>query len=163
MTKKETAAGWDSEENEIRSNWVKFNIPLEDKIHGTLIAKRKMKSTIKGKEGEMVNIYEIQADEETSYHVLDDKKKVVDEPVKVAIGGIYSVGGTNVIDRQMQNIKIGQIIGLKFIEEVASKTKGFAPAKIVKVYAPKDENGNPLMDEKFLAEREGAGEEGGSF
>lgn len=144
---------WDSPENEIQSNWMKFNVPLEDKIHGTLIEKRTMKSTMKGKEGELVNIYEIKADEESSFHVLDDKKRVVDEPVTINVGDIYSVGGTAVIDRQMQNIKKGQIIGLKFIEEKPSQTKGFAPAKIVKVYAPKGEDGKPLMDQEFLNEQ----------
>lgn len=145
MTKK----SWDNEANEVVSNWVKFNVPVEDKIFGTLIAKRTVKSTILGQEGKVVNVYELKADEGV-YHVLDDKKKVVEEPVVVEAGGIYSIGGTAVIDRQMQNIRIGQKIGLKFIEERASKTKGFAAAKIVKVYAPKAEDGTPLMDDEVV-------------
>ncbi len=145
-------SGWDSDENEVQSNWVKFNIPLEDKIFGTLIGKRTMKSTMQGKEGQEVNVYEMKADEGL-YHVLDDKKRVVDEPVIVEPGSFLSIGGTAVIDRQMQNIRVGQKIGLKFIEERASKTKGFAPAKIVKVYAPKNEDGSAKMDEEFLEQQ----------
>lgn len=142
--------GWDSAENEIQSNWMKFNVPLEDKIYGTLVEKRTMKSSMPGKEGEIVNIYEIKASEQSSFHKLDDKKKLIEEPVAINVGDIYSVGGTAVIDRQMQNIRRGQIIGMKFIEEKAAKTKGFAAAKIVKVYAPKNADGTPLMDEDFL-------------
>lgn len=145
--------GWDAPENEVQSNWMKFNVPLEDKIHGTLIAKRQMKSTIPGKEGQIVNVYEIKADEESSYHTLDDKKKLVEEAKKIRPGEIFSVSGTAVIDRQMQNIKVGQVIGLKFIEEKASKTKGFAAAKIVKVYAPNGEDGQPQMDQPFLEQQ----------
>ena len=153
---------WDSKENEIPSNWMKFNVSAADdaegcdKIFGTLIAKRQMKSTMPGKEGELVNIYEIRATKETSFHILDEKKKVVDEAVSIDIGDVYSVGGTKVIDNQMRNIKVGQQIGLKFIEEQASKTKGFAPAKIIKVFAPKNAEGTgPLMDEEFLKEQGG--------
>ena len=144
---------WDSPENEVQSNWMKFNVPLEDKIFGTLIAKRQVKSTMPGKEGELVNVYELKASEETSFHVLDEKKKVVDEPVIVNVGDVYSIGGTKVIDNQMRNIKVGQVIGFKFIEEQPSKTKGFAPAKIVRVFAPKNDDGSYKMDEQFLAEQ----------
>ncbi len=137
------------ESNEIPSNWMKFNVPTEDKVFGTLIAKRTMKSTIPGQEGKLVNIYELKSDY-GSYHVLDEKKKVVDEPITVEAGAFYSVGGTAVIDRQMQNIKVGQKIGFKFIEERPSKTKGFAPAKVVKVFAPKSDDGSYKMDTEWL-------------
>lgn len=152
MAKK--AESWDSESNEVVSNWMKFNVPLEDKVLGTLIGKRTMKSTIPGAEGKLVNIYEMKVGEVCTFHVLDDKKKVVDEPIVLDEGAFVSIGGTAVIDRQMQNIKVGQIIGLKFIEEKASKTKGFAPAKIVKVYAPKGDDGNVKMDDEFLRLKE---------
>lgn len=148
MTKEK---GWDSAENEVQSNWVKFNVPMQDKIFGTLIAKRSVASTMKGKEGEKNMVYDLKADEGV-YHALDDSKKLIDEPIEVIAGGFYSVGGTNIIDRQMKNIIIGQKVGLKFIEEMPSKTKGFAPAKIIKVYAPKTADGTgPLMDTEFLA------------
>lgn len=143
-----------NEENEVQSNWIKFNVPLEDKITGTLIAIREMKSTLPGKEGEMVKIYELKADS-GSFHELDEKKKVIPEPVVVEAGSIWSIGGKPIIDRQMQNIKIGQKIGLKFIEEVPAKTKGFNPAKTIRVYTPKNDDGSYKMDEAFLAERNG--------
>ncbi len=148
---KETS--WDAPENEVQSTWVKFNVPMEDKIMGTLIAKRQINSTIPGKEGTKTNVYDLKADT-GSYHVLDDKKKVVETPVVVEPGSFYSIGGTNVIDRQMQNIRVGQKIGFKFIEEKPSKTKGFAPAKIIRVYTPKGEDGNALMDDEFLKQQE---------
>lgn len=141
-----------NEENEVQSNWVKFNVPLEDKIFGTLIARRKMKSTMAGKEGTMVMVYDIKGDL-GSYHRLDELKKLIEEPVIVEPNSFHSVGGTAVIDRQMQNIKVGQKVGFKYIEEKPSKQKGFAPAKIVKVYAPKNEDGTPKMDEEFLRQQ----------
>lgn len=151
MSKKET--NWDDEGNEVQSNWVKFNVPMEDKIFGTLIAKRIMKSTIPGKEDEDVNVYDLKADM-GSFHELDDTKKIIPEAVTVNAGEIWSIGGKTGIDAQMRNIKIGQKIGFKFIDEKPSKTKGFAPAKNIRVYAPKNEDGTPQMDEEFLAQQE---------
>lgn len=138
--------------NVVPSNWISWNVPIEDKIFGTLISKKQMKSTLPGKEDEMTNVYEMKADY-GSFHQVDEKKKVIDEPVLIAEDEIYNIGGKSIIDRQMQNIKIGQKIGLKFIEELPSKTKGFNPAKIVKVFAPKNDDGTPKMDEVFLEER----------
>lgn len=161
MAKAKTADKWDDESNAIPSNWMKFNVSAADdvenadKIFGTLVSKRQIKSTMQGKEGEMVNVYEIKASKETTFHVVDEKKKLVAEPIMINVGDVYSVGGTKVIDNQMRNVKVGQMIGLKFVEEQPSKTKGFAPAKIVKVFAPKNEDGSPQMDEEFLKEQGG--------
>jgi hypothetical protein len=153
MTK---ATSWDDEKNEVSSSWVKFNVPMEDKIFGTLISKRQVKSSIPGKEGEMVWVYELKADS-GSFHEVDESKKVVPKPIVVNDGDIWSVGGKPSIDAQMRNIKRGQKIGFKFIDEKPSKTKGFAPAKNIRVYAPKGDDGQPLMDEEWLA-KEGTGD-----
>lgn len=151
MTKKTTS--WDSEENEVSSNWVKFNVPMEDKIFGTLVAKRSMKSSIPGKEDEDINVYDLKADM-GSFHEADDKKQVIEPAITVGAGEIWSIGGKASIDAQMRNIKVGQKIGFKFIDEKPSKTKGFAPAKYIRVYAPKNDDGTPQMDDEFLAEQE---------
>ena len=143
---------WDAPENEVPSNWISWGVPIEDKIFGTLISKRTMKSTFPGKEGEEVFIYEMKADM-GSFHELDDKKNPVDEPTVIQAGEIWNVGGKPGIDKQMRNIKIGQKVGLKFIEEVPAKTKGFNPAKLIKVFAPKNDDGTFKMDEEFLKEQ----------
>lgn len=156
MAKQE--AGWDSAENEVQSNWMKFNVSHADdpencdKIYGVLVERRTQKSNLDDKE-KIQNVYDIRALEASVFHRLDDKKKVVDEPVAIEIGNIYSVGGTSVIDRQIRNVKLGQIIGLKFIEEQAAKIKGRSPTKIIKCYTPKNEDGTgPLMDADWVAE-----------
>lgn len=143
--------GWDDSSNEVKSNWVKWNVPVEDKIFGTLIAKRTVKSQLPGHEGEDAMVYDLKADE-GSFHGLDDSKKVIPEPVTINAGEIWSIGGKNSIDVQMRNIKLGQKVGLKFTDEQPSKTKGFNPAKNIKVFAPKADDGQPLMDEEWVAE-----------
>lgn len=137
--------------NEVTSNWLKWNVVGEDKVMGTLTAKRTMKSTIPGKEGDLVNIYDLKADY-GSFHVTDDAKAVVAEPITIEPETMWSIGGTNVIDRQMTNIKVGQKVGFKYAEQVPSKTKGFAPAKIIKVFTPKNDDGSYKMDEEWIAQ-----------
>ena len=141
-----------SDDNEVQSNWIKWGVPQEDKVFGTLISRRTVKSTFSGKEDEDVTIYELKTDY-GSFHATDGKK-VAEEPTVVGEGEIWSIGGKAMIDRQMQNIKLGQKIGLKFIEEAPAKTKGFAPAKVIKVFAPKNDAGEYQMDEEWLAQRE---------
>lgn len=148
MSKKNTNNDFD-ESNVVTSNWIKFNVTDEDKVMGTLIAKRQMKSTLPGKEGEMVWIYELKADY-GSFHELDENKVVIPEPVIVEEGTFWSVGGKPIIDRQMQNVKVGQKVGFKFTDIVPAKTKGFNPAKTIKVYTPKNEDGTFKMDEEWI-------------
>lgn len=140
------------EANIVSSNWIKFNVIEEDKVMGTLTAVRTMKSSIPGHENEMVKVYDLKVDY-GSFHVQDDNKVVVPEPIVINEGEIYSIGGKDSIDRQMTNVKIGQKVGFKFVEQVPSKTKGFAPAKIIRVFTPKNDDGSYKMDEAFLEER----------
>lgn len=153
MTNKKTVDDFD-DSNVVVSNWVKFS-QIGDKIMGTLIAKRTMKSSIPGKEGEMVTVYDVKADY-GSFHVLDDKKKVIEEPVTIGEGEIYSIGGKDMIDRQMTNVKVGQKVGFKFTEEVPSKTKSFAPAKVIKIFTPKNDDGKYKMDDEWIASNNSA-------
>lgn len=140
---------WDVPENEVQSNWVKFNVPMVDKIKGTIISKEQVLSKMPGQEGKKVWNYEMRADEGI-YHAVDETKKVIEPGIEVVAGGFYSIGGTTVLDKQMKNVQVGQKVGLKYIEDQPSKTKGFAPAKIIKVYVLKNEDGTPLMDVEFL-------------
>jgi hypothetical protein len=149
--KKQQPVAWDAPENEAQNNFVSWGEP-GDFLYGTLIGTRKVKSTLPGKENELQTIYDVKV-KECSYHALDDKKRVIEEPVTPNEGDIVSVGGRSTIDSRMSRVKVGQIFGLKFIEEAASKTKGFNPTKVIRVYTPKLPSGEFEMDEEFLASK----------
>ena len=149
---------WDNESNEVKSNWLKWNV-YGDKVIGTLVEKRQVKSTMPGKEGELVWVYDLKCDG-GSFHEADDNKKVIEEPVVINAGDFYSIGGKAGIDAQMRNIKLGQKVGFKYIDETPSKTKGFAPTKNIRVYAPKNDDGTYQMDEEWLAEQEKTANDG---
>lgn len=151
-TKSKQTKSWDDPENEATNNFVSWS-EVGDFVLGTLVATKEVASTLPDKAGEMQKIYEIKV-REASYHVLDEKKKVVEEPIVPEEESIVSVGGRKTIDGRMAHVKIGQIVGLKFTEELPSKTKGYNPTKLIKVYTPKDASGEFEMDTEFLAARE---------
>lgn len=146
------------EANIVSSNWIKFNVVGEDKVMGTLTAVRTVKSQIPGQEGKDVKVYDIKADY-GSFHNVDDAKQVIPEAVNVDPESMWSIGGKDIIDRQMVNVKIGQKVGFKFTEQVPSKTKGFAPAKVIKVFTPRNEDGSFKMDTEWLESEKGSGYE----
>ena len=149
------SASWDAPENEATNNFVGFN-EVGDYILGTLVGRKKVKSTLPDKDGEMQNIYEFKV-KECMYHVLDEKKRVVEDAIEPNEDDIVSVGGRKVIDSRMARVKLGQIVGLKFTEELPAKTKGYNPTKLIKVYTPKDESGEFKMDEDYTPEGEDDG------
>ena len=139
---------WDAPENEAQNNFVSWG-QIGDFILGTLVGVKEVKSTLPDKEGELQKVYEVKV-KECSYHVLDDKKRVIEEPVVPSEGDLVSVGGRKSIDSRLARVKLGQIFGLKFTEELPAKTKGYNPTKVIKVFTPKGSNGEFLVDQEWL-------------
>lgn len=69
-----------------------------------------------------------------SFH--DIKDRVVSEtPTVVEKGDFWSfITGKPALLNQLKNAQLGQVIGLRFVQEKPSKVKGQNPAKIIKVY-----------------------------
>ena|SRR3989344_5384616 len=118
---------------EVRSSFIKWGA-VGDWIKGTLVSVREVESRLPGKEGEMQKIYEIKA-EAGVFHNIDESKKVATEPTLINTGEYWNIGGKPAIDNSFRNIRVGQIVGLRFAEETPSKTKGFNPNKVIKVLA----------------------------
>lgn len=145
-----------SDDNLVPNNWVKFTFP-GDRIFGTLIAVREMESRLpSAKPGEMVKVYEFKADS-GEFHDTDEKKNPIKPPIEIQEGEIWNVGGNSMLDNQLRNVKLGTKVAIKFTEEKPSKTKGFNPQKIKKVYVPKGKDNQPQMDTAWLAEQEFGG------
>lgn len=148
------APAWDDASNEATNNFVSWG-QEGDYVLGALLSVKKVPSTLPDKKGEMQFVYEIKV-REASYHILDEKKKIVDEAVEPEAGEIVSVGGRKTIDSRMARVKIGQIVGLKFVEELEAKTRGYNPTKLIKVFTPKGRDGEFEFDEDVLKDNEGA-------
>lgn len=149
---KNKAASWDDESNEATNAFISWS-EVGDFVLGTLIGVKESPSTLPDRVGEMQKIYSVKV-RECSYHILDDKKRVVSEPIEPEEGSIISVGGRVMIDSRMAQVKLGQVFGLKYVEEIPSKTKGYAATKLIKVYVPKDDSGKPEMDAEYLQQQE---------
>jgi hypothetical protein len=133
-----------TDENEIKSQFISWGAP-GDNFVGTLIGKREVENQLSDKH-EMQTIYEFKMHEGT-FHTLDEKKNPVDPAVIINKGDVWALGGKKGIDAQMRNVKIGMIVGMKFIEEKPAKVKGYNPTKVVKVYCAQE------MDEAWVKEQ----------
>ena len=98
--------------NKVKSNWWEKKI-VGDAIEGTFISRRIQLNQLSGKDQE---IYEI----------------------LTADGEVWNVGGNPGIDTQMKHVKLGQIVGFKYVEEKKPVKVGMNGAKIVQVYANKE-------------------------
>lgn len=135
-----------NDSNAVRSNWIKWG-KVGDWFKGTLTDKRQVKSTLPGKENEMVTIYEFLA-HGGSFHPINEDKTIAEEAVVISDGEFWTIGGKVGIDNQMRNVKIGQIVGLRYADTKPAKTKGFNPLKIIKVFAG-------AMNENYSGETSG--------
>lgn len=135
-----------SDKNKAKSLFVKWG-KQGDWFKGTLLGIREVANTFPGKEGTMNKIYDFRA-HGGEFHETDENKIPVDPAITVNDGDFYSIGGKAGIDNSMRNAKVGQIVGMKFTETKAAKTKGFAPLKIIAVY-------NGGMDPDYAGESMG--------
>lgn len=140
---------WDSEENEVSSNFISFG-QEGDFIYGALLApRREVSNKLAEKAGTMQWLYEIKV-HECSYHKLDKKKKVIPEAIEPEAGETIVLGGKSGFDHKLAHVRPGQLFGVKFVEEQESKVAGRNPTKIFKVFLPKNAKGEFKFDESIV-------------
>jgi len=135
-----------NEDNEVKSNFMSWGKP-GNYVLGTLSSKRRVENQLSDKK-EMQTIYEIKA-KEGVFNSLEQDENGNYVPVKestvIKDGEFYSIGGKKGIDAQMRNVKIGQVVGIKFKEIIPAKEKGRYPTKLIKIFT------TGTMDNDFLA------------
>lgn len=115
---------WEKGGQEVTTKMVGFNKP-GDFIKGTYTGKKFIES-------KSVHLYELKGIL-GSYHVNDEMGKLIEEPNVVGAGEYYNVwGGKTAIDDLFNKSKFGEIVAIKFHEELPSKTKGNNPFKVFK-------------------------------
>jgi hypothetical protein len=141
------AADWDAPENEAQNNFLKWGEP-GDKILGALVSRKQVESTLPDRKGEMQWVYEFKVIEGEYHNIVDGE--VDEEATVLEKGEIVNVGGRPFYDSRMARAQIGQIVGLKYIEDLKPKTKGYNPTKVIKVYFPKEDDGEYQFDAEVL-------------
>jgi len=134
-----------NDDNAVKSSWMKWGKP-GNSVMGTLMSKEERENEYNGKK-EMQTIYELKVISGEFNDLSQDENGnyvAAEELTTMTAGDIYNIGGKAAIDSQMRNIKIGQIVALKFMESVPAKKKGNYPTKVVKVYT------EGKMDEEYL-------------
>lgn len=129
-------------ETEVSGNTVDWG-KVGDFMVGTFVKARHGVDTQYGEN----SIYEFYC-EKGSFHKVTDKV-AADEPTVIHKGESWSVWGRNdLFNGQMNSLKPGQVVKLSFTEEQKS-TKG-NPAKIIKIFAPKNNDGSVVMNQEWL-------------
>jgi len=131
------------DKNQLKSAYISWGKP-GDYFAGTLMGKRQMENKLKNPP-EMQTVYEFKCSE-GRFFTLDGNKNPVADATVIKEGDVYNVGGKKAIDAQMRNVKIGQVVGMKFIEETPAKTKGFNATKVIRVYS------SGAMDPTFMSD-----------
>lgn len=125
------------EDNEIKAsfNTLKFG-EVGDYIRGTLIDNTRTIVNNLSKKKELQTVFEIKSVSGSFHNII--KGKVQKDATEIEDGQVYSFITSNpIMLKAMAEIKIGQIVGLKFIEVKEAKTTGWNDAKIIKVFAGK--------------------------
>lgn len=137
---------------EIKAKTFKFS-SVGDFLKGTLTDVNK--TTSPDAYGKLSHIYSVKAEEGSFYNTTKNEKTgkhIIDEnPTIVNKGEDFTFFISNdrgVVLSSMKDIKIGQKFMIKFTE-LKPTTKG-NDAKIIKVFAGKDAQGLPLMDQEYL-------------
>ena len=128
-----------------------------DYIKGTLL--KVDKTTSKDKYGKYSYSYTVKAKEGLFYNSSKDPKTnetMIDkDPTTINDGDEYTIfisEDKGVVVGKMKDGKVGAKFMIKF-DELKPSSKGH-PAKIIKVFWAKDNDGNLVMDEQWLAENE---------
>lgn len=103
-----------------------------DWIYGTYLGSRQIPSKQPGKENEMITVYDIKG-HAGEFHKLDNFKQIVEEPIKVEEGSLWSVYGKKDINERMAEIPVGHFVAFKFLKLIPSKKAGFNPMKDIDV------------------------------
>ncbi len=136
MPEETTAAGADPfggmNEVKIEYNNIKFG-KVGDWFKGTLCDNTKQMKNQLSQVGEMQTVFEFKAHGGSLHQIIE--KKVQDNATEVRKGEFYSfISGKQAILSQMKKAKIGQVIGLRFAEEIKNKQPGFDATKVIKVF-----------------------------
>lgn len=121
---------------EAKSQWIKWGKP-GDWIRGTLSNVSTRESQMPDRAGEKEQVYEFIA-HGGSFFWFEKVNGVINmdaEPTILEKGSVWTVGGNGkaAIEQPMRNIKVGQVFGMRFVEEKPNKNPSFSPTKVVKV------------------------------
>lgn len=130
--------GEDTEMSSQSVDWGKIG----DYILGTFVRSRHGVITQFGEN----SIYELLA-EKGQFHKLT-KKVLADNPTMINKGDAWTVWGRgDIFNGMMNGLRPGQVVKISYAED---KETNMGTAKIIKIYAPRDNTGKPLLNSEWL-------------
>lgn len=118
--------------SEVKTNAIKWG-KVGDWFKGTLTDNtREVENKLSAKK-EMQKVFEFKM-HGGSFHNINEDRTVAAEATIIAKDAFMSVFAKGAVAAQMRNAKLGQIVGMRFVEEKKSSTAGFNATKVIKVF-----------------------------
>lgn len=117
---------------EVRTNAIKWG-KVGDWFKGTLTDNSREVANKLSANHEMQKVFEFKM-HGGSYHNINEDRSIATDPTIIAKDSFMSVFAKGAVAGQMRNAKLGQVIGMRFVEEKKSSTPGFNPTKVIKVF-----------------------------
>lgn len=134
------------DKNKVKYSTIKWGKP-GDWLKGTLVDNtRQVPNTLSAKK-EMQTIFEFKI-HGGEFHGINKDKTIEADPTILQPNSFWSVFAKPVLRDMLKNAKLGQVIGLRFIEEKPPKQAGLNPTKIIAVYLG-------AMDPEYHGEQSG--------
>lgn len=118
--------------NEVKTSTIKWG-KVGNWFKGTLTDNTRQQQNQLSKDKEMQAVYEFKI-AGGSFNGINPDKSISPDPTVLEAGSFWTVYGKGAVQGQMRNAKLGQIVGMRFVEEKASKQPGFNPTKVIKVF-----------------------------
>lgn len=118
--------------NEVKTSAIKWG-KIGDWVRGTITDNTRQVPNQLSKDKEMQTVFEFQASG-GSFHNINVDRSVSEEPTILTEGTFWSIFAKEVLKAQLRNAKIGQQFGIRYVEDKPSKTPGFNPTKVLKVF-----------------------------
>lgn len=127
---------------EVESGVLKFG-KVGDYFKGTLVSIAKESVNRISEKGEMQRVFEFKAIVGSFHNIV--KKKVNDKPTVIAPGESYIYFSKGMTKKMLEKAKVGQEVGIQFVEEKEARQPGYSDTKIIRVLLGK-------MNEEWLKE-----------
>ncbi len=119
---------------EVKTQTVKWG-KIGDWMRGTLADKSRISESEYGGKHKIQRVYEFKV-KAGMFHGINKDKSIAEEPTFLEEGTFWTIFAEvdSVLDAQLNKAKVGQDVGVRYTEDKESKTAGFNPTKIRKVF-----------------------------
>lgn len=117
---------------EVKTATIKWG-KVGDWFKGTLTENTREVQNKLSEKKEMQKVFEFKM-HGGSFHGINEDRSIVETATIIDKDSFWSLFAKGAVAGQMRKAKLGQVIGMRFVESKPATTKGFSPTKVIKVF-----------------------------